>query len=290
MFLPVNCRNPAICVYGPACWLAMKRLLSYLSSKYVFDKPTIRKKMNIKYEPVVTTSITRQISEQIRQSILDGRLKADDRLPTEHELAEQFNVSRPTIREALKRLAAQNLIRSQRGPAGGTFVKRPTEEEARANLTTAATLMVTFGEFDLTDIAEARHELELMCGRLAAERRKQLHLDTMKEEIELQKNTELSDEDFCASDVRFHRALVDATGNRVLQFIMHTVIEALQPVENMIIFRFRDRETTIRQHRKIYKAIRAGDVDKAAKAITGQMTYLRAQFELAQERRSAAAG
>lgn len=243
--------------------------------------------MTITFEPVVATSITRQIAEQIRQSILDGRLKADDRLPTEHELAEQFNVSRPTIREALKRLAAQNLIRSRRGPAGGTFVKRPTQEEARANLTTAATLMVTLGEFDLTDIAEARHELELMCGRLAAERREQAHLDQMRDEIEVQKQDGLSDEEFCASDVRFHRALVDATGNRVLQFIMHTVIEALQPVENMIIFRFRDREMTIRQHRKILKAIRSGDVKRAEKAVTGQMVYLTEQFARAQASRSA---
>ena len=242
--------------------------------------------MTIKYEPVVTTSITRQIAEQIRQSIIDGRLKADDRLPTEHELAEQFSVSRPTIREALKRLAAQNLIRSRRGPAGGTFVKRPTEEEARTNLTTAATLLVTLGEFDLPEIAEARHELELLCGRLAAERHEQHHLDAMAEEIKVQKQDDLSDEDFCASDVRFHRALVDATGNRVLQFIMYTVIEALQPVENMIIFRFRDRETTIRQHVKILNAIRSGKVARAEKAITGQMTYLRAQFDRAQALRS----
>jgi len=241
--------------------------------------------MTIKYEPVVTTSITKQIAEQIRQSIIDGRLKADDRLPTEHELADQFNVSRPTIREALKRLAAQNLIRSRRGPAGGTFVKRPTEEEARANLTTAATLLVTLGEFDLPEIAEARHELELMCGRLAAERHEKRHLDAMAEEIAIQKRDDLSDEEFCASDVRFHRALVDATDNRVLQFVMYTVIEALQPVENMIIFRFRDRQATIRQHIKILNAISSGNIERAEKAVTGQMNYLRAQFAKAQELR-----
>ena len=244
--------------------------------------------MSITYEPVVTTSITRQIAEQIRQSIIDGRLKADDRLPTEHELAEQFSVSRPTIREALKRLAAQNLIQSRRGPTGGTFVRAPTEKEVRANLTTAATLLVSFGEFDLSDIAEARHELELMCGRLAAERRSQQHIDAMAQEIVLQKSKDLSDEDFCASDVRFHRALVDATGNPVLQFVMSTVIEALQPVENMIIFRFRDREKIIGQHEKILRAIEKGDVKKTEAAITKQMNYLRKQFDKAQARRQAA--
>ena len=108
----------------------------------------------------------------------------------------------------------------------------------------------------------------------------------MEQEIETQTDPAISDEDFCASDVRFHRALVDATGNRVLQFIMYTVIEALQPVENMIIFRFRDRETTIRQHVRIVNAIRSGSVTRAEKAVTGQMTYLRAQFDRAQALRS----
>ncbi len=242
--------------------------------------------MAITYEPVVTTSVTRQIAEQIRQSIVDGRLKADDRLPTEHELAEQFNVSRPTIREALKRLAAQNLIHSRRGPTGGTFVRAPTEPEVRANLTTAATLLVSFGEFDLPDIAEARQELELMCGRLAAERRTDVHLAAMHEEIDLQKDGGLTDEDFCASDVRFHRALVDATGNPILQFVMSTVIEALQPVENMIIFRFRDRQKIIRQHERILAAIEKGDVEATEAAILKQMTYLRKQFEKAQKLRA----
>ena len=239
--------------------------------------------MSITYEPIVTASIAKQIAEQIRESIMDGRLKADDRLPTEHELAKQFEVSRPTIREALKRLAAQNLIRSRRGPSGGTFVNRPSEEEVRSNLTTTMTLLISLGEFDLSEIVDARHELEVMCGRLAAERHEEHHLKAMEAEIEIQRDESLTDEDFCASDVRFHRALVDATGNPVLQFLMCAVIEALQPVENMVIVRYRDRGQIIRQHEKILKAIAAGDAAKTEARIARQMHYLRAQFALAQD-------
>lgn len=239
--------------------------------------------MSITYEPIVTASIAKQIAEQIRESIMDGRLKADDRLPTEHELAKQFDVSRPTIREALKRLAAQNLIRSRRGPSGGTFVNRPSEEEVRSNLTTTMTLLISLGEFDLSEIIDARHELEVMCGRLAAERREDEHLRAMEAEIEIQRDESVSDEDFCASDVRFHRALVDATGNPVLQFLMCAVIEALQPVESMAIVRHRDRAQIIRQHEKILKAIAAGDAAKTETRIARQMHYLRAQFALAQD-------
>ena len=82
--------------------------------------------MAINFQPLVAESLAKQIAENIRSSILDGSLKVDDQLPTEEVLAEKFNVSRPTIREALKRLAAQNLIRSRRGPTGGTFVNRPS--------------------------------------------------------------------------------------------------------------------------------------------------------------------
>ena len=83
--------------------------------------------MAINFQPLVAESLAKQISQNIRNAIMDGSLKVDEQLPTEEVLAKKFNVSRPTIREALKRLAAQNLIRSRRGPTGGTFVKQPSQ-------------------------------------------------------------------------------------------------------------------------------------------------------------------
>ncbi len=239
--------------------------------------------MAIDFQPLVAESLAKQIAEKIRSSILDGSLKVDDQLPTEEVLAGKFNVSRPTIREALKRLAAQNLIRSRRGPTGGTFVNRPSQEDLRSSLTEAAMLMVSMGEFSLSEIAEARRELELTCCRLAAERREQGHLLAMAAEIERQKNPATTDEDFCASDVRFHRALVDATGNPVLQFVMFAVIEALQPATNLVIFRFRKREKIIAQHERIYESIKVGNVDVAEAAMSEQMNYLCEQYAQAQE-------
>ena len=239
--------------------------------------------MVLKYEPVVTQSVAIQIAEQIRRAITNGILKADDKLPTEAELARQFNVSRPTIREALKRLAAKSLIRSRRGPTGGTFVRAPSTEDMSQDLISSVALMVSLGVFDLTEIAETRHELELVCVRLAIKRRTAAELDRMAVEIDLQKDQALTDEEFCASDVRFHRALVDATHNPVIQFQMFTVIEALQPVENMVIFRFRERKKIIKQHEEIWHALRAQDLARAEKAIDEQMVYLRESFSQAQE-------
>ncbi|WP_027858589.1 FadR/GntR family transcriptional regulator [Marinobacterium jannaschii] len=233
--------------------------------------------MSIKYEKIVTQSLAKQISENIRDSILQGHLKVDDRLPTEEELAERFSVSRPTIREALKRLAAQNLIRSRRGPTGGTFVKRPSTEELNTSLTNAATLMVSLGEFDLDSIAEARADMEALCIKLAVERRSEDHLAAMAAEIELQRSG-ISDEAFCASDIRFHRAIVEATANPVLQFNMYTVIEALQPLTNMIANRYRDREVITGHHQAIHDALKERNLWDALNALSLLMTYLKEQY------------
>ncbi|MBP0649679.1 FadR family transcriptional regulator, partial [Mycobacterium tuberculosis] len=121
---------------------------------------------------------------------------------------------RPTIREALKRLAAQNLLRSRRGPMGGTFVNGPSLEEARADLAATTTMLVGMGQFSLDEIAAVRLSLETLCARLAAVHRSDADLAALADEIALQATTDLTDVEFCASDVRFHRRLADQEGAR----------------------------------------------------------------------------
>ena len=75
------------------------------------------------------TDLSAQIASKIRDLIVEGRLIVNERLPSEAELSEQFSVSRSTVREALKRLAAQSLIRTQRG-AGGAFVNKLSYQDA----------------------------------------------------------------------------------------------------------------------------------------------------------------
>lgn len=231
--------------------------------------------------PLVADSLAQQIADQLREVIMDGTLKADERLPTEDDLAKHFGVSRPTVREALKRLSAQNLIRSRRGPAGGTFVKRPTCEELSADVTTAAALLVNMGEVEIAEVMEARREFEVVCARLAAERRLVSELDAMAAEIEIQKDSKLPDAEFCASDVRFHRALADASHNPAIRFAMFSVIEALQSIDKLESLRSREREVIVKQHERILKALSAQDADGAAAAVADQIEYLLERFNVA---------
>ena len=228
---------------------------------------------------IVTTSIAKQISTSIREAILQGRIGVDQRLPTESELATQFEVSRPTIREALKRLAAENLVRSRRGPTGGNFVKKPSLSEVQTSLSNSMMLMVSLGDFSHDHIIETRLELEGLCCRLAAKHRTKQQLEQMWQEARLQETPDLSDVEFCASDVRFHMTLARASHNPLLAFLTSALLESLQPVTNLIVFRFRDRKQSALHHRRILKALEAGDAPAAETALVLQMTYIRKKYK-----------
>lgn len=243
--------------------------------------------MSRTYGQIVTSSAASQIADQIQQAIMDGRLKVDDRLPTEEELAAQYGVSRPTVREALKRLAARHLIRSRRGPTGGTFVTGPSPEELAQSLGTSVTLLVATNGVTLEEMASARLEMEAVCCRLAAQGRTEEHLAGMHEELKLQRAAAISDQDFCASDVRFHRLVVDAAGNALLRFLMNALVEALMPVSNMIIFRVRDRKAIVAHHERMLAALEARDAEGAVAALGGLVHYIRDQYAKAAEARAA---
>jgi DNA-binding FadR family transcriptional regulator len=227
----------------------------------------------MKIDPDSPEELSAQIARAIRAAIMDGSLKVDERLPSEAELAESFGVSRPTVREALKRLAAQSLIRTQRGAAGGAFVARQSYAQAREQLITTSTLLLSMNGVDFATACEARYALERACVPLAAARRSADHLAAMRAEIARQSTAGLSDEAFCASDVAFHRALVDAAGNPILSYQLAGAVEAMQPLMNMITFTARSRERIWALHGRIADAIEARDAAEADRGLADLAAY-----------------
>ena len=149
--------------------------------------------------PETASDLSSHIAANIRDAIIKGVLIVDERLPSEAELSAQFNVSRATVREALKRLAAQSLIRTQRGATGGAFVNRISFEAAQAQQITTSTLLLSMNDVSFETACEARYTLERACAPLSARRRSADHLATMRAEIHRQGQPGLTDEAFCAS-------------------------------------------------------------------------------------------
>ncbi len=229
--------------------------------------------MAVEYTLKAKGELSAQIAAAIRDAIISGDLPVDKRLPSEAELAEQFEVSRPTVREALKRLAAQNLIRTLRGATGGAFVNRLSFEDAYRQQITTSTLLLSMNEVGFETACEARYALERACVALSSARRLPDHLAAMRAEIHRQGQPGLSDETFCDSDVAFHRALVDGAQNPVLSYQLAGAVEAMQPLMNMITFTARSREKIVALHTRIADAIEARNRVLADQALQDLAAY-----------------
>ena len=230
----------------------------------------------MKIDPNSSADLSAQIAAAIRDAIMGGKLIVDERLPSEAELADHFDVSRSTVREALKRLAAQSLIRTQRGAQGGAFVNRLSYQDAYRGHITTSTLLLGMNNVSFDTACEARFALERACARLSAARRDADHLATMRAEIVRQAQPGLSDEAFCASDVAFHRALVDGAGNPVMSYQLAGAVEAMQPLMNMITFTARDRAEIVRLHEEIADAAEAQNGEAVVTALSALEVYTKA--------------
>jgi GntR family transcriptional regulator, transcriptional repressor for pyruvate dehydrogenase complex len=236
--------------------------------------------LQMKYELDQAKELSAQIATAIRDSIVNGQLIVNQRLPSESELCDQFDVSRPTVREALKRLAAQNLIRTQRGATGGAFVNKLSFEDAYGQQITTSTLLLSMNAVSFETACEARFALERACIPLAAQRRTPDQLAAMRAEIHRQGQPGLTDESFCASDVAFHRALVDSAQNPVMSYQLAGAVEAIEPLMNMITFTARKREKIVDLHTKIADALEAQNAEETETALANLATHT---LELAQE-------
>jgi DNA-binding FadR family transcriptional regulator len=219
-------------------------------------------------DPKSKKDLSAQIAQAIREAIVSGSLTVDERLPSEAELAEKFSVSRSSVREALKRLAAQSLIRTERGAFGGAFVNRLTFDAARDQQVTTSTLLLSMNEVSFQTASQARFAMERACVPLACTNRSNKTLNDMSKELTKQTDDALSDEAFCASDVAFHRALVDGTCNPILSYQLAGAVEAMQPLMNMITFTARSRAKIVVFHGRLLDALTQRRDDIAEDALS----------------------
>src|SRR3954452_6060523 len=118
--------------------------------------------------PRARTDASEQIAMEIRRYLERQGLQPGDRIGTEQELASEFGVSRPTLREALRLLAGSHLIRASQGRGGGIFVANTAGEGMGRHMSEAIGAMLATESVSLYDLLEARMVLEVPLAGLAA--------------------------------------------------------------------------------------------------------------------------
>jgi len=226
----------------------------------------------------------RQVEEQIRSAILSGELRSGERLPSEAELARQFDVSRNTVREALHGLATQNLIKKVPGAGGGSFVRSVDYESLGTVLSESMQSLLALGRIEFEEVALVRQHLEVPAVRLAAARRTEEDVERLRGIVDSQKSISIEDPGVPKLDAQFHTEIAKVSRNRVLAAFVSALHQQTEPIRYLDLSS-EVGQTTVRQHRAIVAAIAKGDADAGEQAIIEHLTYLR-QHLLAYEQKS----
>lgn len=182
----------------------------------------------IVFAPAQTTRAFDDVIRQLRERIYSGELQPGDRLPAERRLAEQFQVSRNMVREALRMLEITGVVELRRGAAGGAFICHGRPEFVARSLSD----MMRLGGFSLSDITEARLWLSSTIVRAACDRATED--DFARLDANIAEATELAARNDWASvavvNIEFHNLLASASGNPVLTMIQRSVMEVMREI------------------------------------------------------------
>jgi DNA-binding FadR family transcriptional regulator len=203
------------------------------------------------------------IVEQLQRLILSGKLAPGSRLPSERAMMIEFQVSRPTVREALRVAESMGLISVRHGDPGGPKVLGTPS----VGITRVFDSLLESGCTSALELLEMRVVLESSAAALASTQPKSRFTDLLEALWQMQATTELRA--FTELDISFHEAVIEASGNR----LFHLVFQALkEPIRSLIENSLRspakqNREETLRQHAAIVEAIQKGDAHGAASAV-----------------------
>src|SRR6202167_6578313 len=139
-------------------------------------------------------------ARELRERILSGELAEGTALPAERELVKQTQMSRATVREALRILEGQNLARVRGGRAGGAFVQRPTTK----SMASSVSMLIRGRQIKLADLMETREALEPFCAELAARNRTEEDLTELDRANEAIADLDADLEQFLQTNLDWH--------------------------------------------------------------------------------------
>lgn len=215
--------------------------------------------------PITRESVSEIVAKRILELVKSRALKPGDQLPPERELAEMLDVSRPSVREAIRGLSILGVVRSRQG--GGAFI---SELDADA-LLGPIRFFLELEDLNIRELYDARALIEGDVARRAATDMTDAQLDALEELLQSQVETISDPKAFRVADLKFHEAIWAGCGNAFLKRIGESL--------NAIGLEFRRRasenpnvlEQSLKDHRKLFEALKAREPSAAAEAAEAHM-------------------
>ncbi len=225
--------------------------------------------ISIVFQPIEIErkTVYEKVVQVLKSSIMSGELKPGDKLPSERKLAEMLNVSRTSVREAIKILAAEGLVQIRHGQ--GIFVNGLEDPD---RLIREFTKVTAIDDTTIKDFLEIRRILEVNAAKWAAERGTDEQLNQLLQLVEETKR-QLQDRKkgvlllLADHDTKFHNLLAEATGNTVLVQIMRNLLDLLSEVRLRCLQIDGRPLKSLKEHENVARALIARDCELAEKAM-----------------------
>ncbi|MBS4198216.1 FadR family transcriptional regulator [Bacillus sp. FJAT-49732] len=220
----------------------------------------------MKYKEIKPTKLYEKVAEAIHEMIRSGQLKPGDKLDSVEQLAENFQVGRSAIREALSALRAMGLVEMKQGE--GTYIKEFSSDQIAFPLSTA----ILMNQNDVENLLEVRKIIEAGTVASASQKRTSENLKAMETALEEMKTANGNEELGERADLDFHLAIAEASQNHLLASLLNHVSGLMQETmkETRRLWLYSGQITTEKlyeEHKHIYEAIFQGDEKVARKAM-----------------------
>jgi len=219
-----------------------------------------------------TRRVYQQIADQVLQLIQAGEFAVNSRLPSERDLAEQFKVSRPSVREALIALEVMGFVQIKMG--SGVYVCKPNARKPRAPVK----------EFAPFELIQARALIEAEIAAQAASNRTDAQLHELEQRLQDMSTHSAQKKNPLSADREFHAVLARATGNQVLASLVEQLFDARMGVLFSRLANYFDTQTTweqaIKEHRAVLRAVKAQDPERARAAMRHHMERAYKRFSV----------
>lgn len=215
--------------------------------------------------PIARQSVAEMVAKRILEMVISRSLKPGDQLPPERELADMLDVSRPSVREAIRGLSILGVLKVRQG--GGAFISQLDADALLGPIR----FFLALEDLNLRELYDARALIEGDVARRAAQNMSDDEIDALEKLLDDQPATIADPKAFRVADLRFHEALWAGCGNSFLKRIGESL--------NSLGLEFRRRasenrnvlEQSLKDHRRLFEAVKARDPSAAALAAEQHM-------------------
>lgn len=217
------------------------------------------------------------VAQQIVNEIVEESMEVGDRLPAEAEMGEHYGVGRSTVREALRQLESQGVLRIKTGPGGGPVVREFDASFLAANM--ALHLQLSGARF--RDVIDALSVIEPAIAGATAERRDPEILKGLEETMAVINDSSIDSNALITAAATFHDLLASGANNPFFEHLMQAIHHISEPFARRLGYDGGNREQLVSDHQRLFDAIVAGDRVQATNATRQRLlaftTYVEAE-------------